>query len=57
MVSRTGAQLIDDAALVTLRDILIPKATVVMPNRYEAQILTGFEIHTLDDMTAAQRIH
>ena len=58
MVSRTGAQLIDDAALATLRDILIPKATVVTPNRYEAQILSGFEIHTLDDMrAAAQRIH
>ena len=58
MVSRTGAQLIDDAAVATLRDILIPKATVVTPNRYEAQILSGFEIHTLDDMrAAAQRIH
>jgi len=31
---------------------------VVTPNRYEAQLLSGLEIHTLDDMkVAAQRIH
>lgn len=53
MVSRTGAQLIDDAAVATLRNQLIPLATVVTPNRYEAQILSGLEIHTLDDMKAA----
>lgn len=58
MVSRTGAQLIDDSAVVTLRDTLIPLAAVVTPNRYEAQLLADFEIHSLDDMKiAAQRIH
>ncbi|HCF30113.1 MAG TPA: bifunctional hydroxymethylpyrimidine kinase/phosphomethylpyrimidine kinase [Cyanobacteria bacterium UBA11049] len=55
MVSRTGAQLIDDAAVSCLRDTLIPLAAIVTPNRYEAQILTGLEIHTLDDMQAAAR--
>ncbi len=58
MVSRTGAQLIDNSAVATLRDILIPMAAVVTPNRYEAQLLSGLEIHTLDEMrSAAQRIH
>lgn len=58
MVSRTGAQLIDDSAVATLRDQLIPKAVVVTPNRYEAQILTGLRIHSIDDMrAAAERIH
>ncbi|MEM9924405.1 MAG: bifunctional hydroxymethylpyrimidine kinase/phosphomethylpyrimidine kinase [Cyanobacteria bacterium P01_D01_bin.50] len=58
MVSRTGAQLIDDEAVKALRDSLIPLATVLTPNRYEAQILSGLEIKTLDDMkTAAQTIH
>jgi hydroxymethylpyrimidine/phosphomethylpyrimidine kinase len=58
MVSRTGAQLIDDAAIATLRQRLIPLATLLTPNRYEAQILAGMEIVTLEDMqTAAQRIH
>ena len=55
MVSRTGAQLIDDAAVASLRDTLIPLAAIVTPNRYEAQILTGLEIHTLDNMQAAAR--
>jgi hydroxymethylpyrimidine/phosphomethylpyrimidine kinase len=58
MVSRTGAQLIDDRAIATLRDRLIPLAAVVTPNHYEAQILTGHEIQTLDQMkTAAEEIY
>jgi hydroxymethylpyrimidine/phosphomethylpyrimidine kinase len=58
MVSRAGAQLIDDAAVKTLRDRLIPRAIIVTPNRYEAQILTGLKINSLDDMrAAAQMIH
>ncbi|HEY9698036.1 MAG TPA: bifunctional hydroxymethylpyrimidine kinase/phosphomethylpyrimidine kinase [Trichocoleus sp.] len=57
MVSRTGAQLIDDSAVATLRDRLIPLATVLTPNRYEAQILSGLEITTLEEMqTAAEKI-
>ncbi|HEY9650179.1 MAG TPA: bifunctional hydroxymethylpyrimidine kinase/phosphomethylpyrimidine kinase [Coleofasciculaceae cyanobacterium] len=58
MVSRTGAQLIDDRAVASLRDVLIPLAAIVTPNRYEAQILSGLDIHTQEDMEkAAQRIH
>lgn len=58
MVSRTGAQLIDDAAVASLRDMLIPKAAIVTPNRYEAQIFSGLEITTLDEMkAAAERIY
>ncbi|WP_088891911.1 bifunctional hydroxymethylpyrimidine kinase/phosphomethylpyrimidine kinase [Leptolyngbya ohadii] len=53
MVSRTGAQLIDDAAISTLRDRLIPLATVLTPNRYEAQMLSGLEIDSLETMQAA----
>ncbi|NEQ45356.1 MAG: bifunctional hydroxymethylpyrimidine kinase/phosphomethylpyrimidine kinase [Leptolyngbya sp. SIOISBB] len=55
MVSRTGAQLIDDAAIATLTTQLIPLATVLTPNRYEAQILSDQAIHTLADMTSAAR--
>lgn len=58
MVSRTGAQLIDDDAIACLRDVLIPKALIVTPNRYEAQLLSGLTINTIDEMrTAAQRIY
>ncbi len=57
MVSRTGAQLIDDDAIAALKR-LIPLATVLTPNRYEAEILSGQSIQTLEDMeTAAQTIH
>jgi len=58
MVSRTGAQLIDDTAIATLRDTLIPLAFILTPNRYEAQMLSGLEIRSLDEMrAAAQRIY
>ena len=58
MVSRTGAQLIDDDAIATLQSALLPLATVLTPNRYEAQLLSGQDITTLADMeAAAQAIH
>lgn len=53
MVSRTGAQLIDDSAIAVLRSQLIPQAAILTPNRYEAQLLSGLEILTLEDMQAA----
>jgi hydroxymethylpyrimidine/phosphomethylpyrimidine kinase len=56
MVSRTGAQLIDDDAVQTLRNTLIPLASIITPNRYEAQILSGLEITSLADMQAAAAI-
>lgn len=55
MVSRTGAQLIADEAIATLRDHLIPQALIVTPNRYEAQILAELEIYSLEDMQNAAR--
>ncbi|UBF25760.1 bifunctional hydroxymethylpyrimidine kinase/phosphomethylpyrimidine kinase [Kovacikia minuta CCNUW1] len=59
MVSRTGAQLIGDQAIASLRSDLVPLATILTPNRYEAQILSGVEeISTLEEMqTAAQMIY
>lgn len=58
MVSRTGAQLINDDAVAYLAQELLPLATIATPNRYEAQILSGMEIVTLADMKeAAQKIY
>lgn len=58
MVSRAGAQLIDDGAIATLRESLVPLALILTPNRYEAQILSGLEIRSLDEMRiAAQQIY
>ncbi len=57
MVSRTGAQLIDDSAIAALKTLLVPQALILTPNRYEAQLLSGIEINTLEDMQkAAQQI-
>jgi hydroxymethylpyrimidine/phosphomethylpyrimidine kinase len=58
MVSRTGAQLIDDAAVLTLTQALIPQAQILTPNRYEAALLSDLQIQTLADMEAAAiKIH
>lgn len=58
MVSRTGAVLMDDAAIAVLKAQLLPLAAILTPNRYEAQILSGLDISTLDEMRlAAERIH
>ncbi|WP_353931414.1 bifunctional hydroxymethylpyrimidine kinase/phosphomethylpyrimidine kinase [Okeanomitos corallinicola TIOX110] len=56
MVSRTGAQLIDDDAIQTLCNQLIPQAAIITPNRYEAEILSGLEIVCLEDMQTAAEI-
>jgi len=53
MVSRSGAQLIADAAIAALRSELVPQAAILTPNRYEAQILCGGEIDSLDAMKRA----
>lgn len=50
MVSRAGAKLIDEDAIATLKADLIPLATVLTPNRYEAEILSGQTIQSLEDM-------
>lgn len=58
MVSRAGSRLIDDKAISALRELLLPLASIVTPNRHEAQLLASMELHTLEDMReAALRIH
>lgn len=58
MVSRSGARLLDTAAIATIRDRLLPLATITTPNRYEAEILSGIAPTDLATMqAAAQRIH
>ncbi len=53
MVSRTGVQLIDDEAIASLQNQLIPQALIVTPNRYEAQILSGLTINSLEQLKQA----
>ena len=56
MVSRTGARLIDDRAIATLQNCLLPQALITTPNRYEAEILSGRKIETIEDMKQAAAI-
>ena len=53
MVSRAGVQLIDDGAIALLKRRLIPQAIIVTPNRYEAEILSGLPINTLEQLKQA----
>lgn len=56
MVAESGAKLLADDAAQALIDRLLPMATVITPNLYEAQILSGMSITTRDDMTAAAKV-
>ncbi len=57
MVSKSGFRLLRDDAIDALSTRLIPMARVVTPNLYEASLLAGFEIASVDDMRrAAERI-
>lgn len=54
MISKHGVTLIDDAAIQAYREILIPQATLLTPNRFEAERLLDREIGTdLDDLLRA----
>lgn len=58
MVSRAGAKLMNDNAIATIKNFLIPQAAIATPNRYEAEILSNLNINTLQDMqTAAREIY
>lgn len=51
--SSSGADLISPEAFELLKDRLLPNATVVTPNTVEAAALTGLEVNTPEQMTAA----
>ena len=53
MISKTGFALLAEDAAATLRDNLLPLATVVTPNVHEAQALTGLTIRSVADARQA----
>ena len=53
MISKTGFALLAEDAASTLRDKLLPLATVVTPNVHEAEALTGLSIKTVADAQQA----
>ena len=58
MVATSGAKLISDEAIETLKGKLLGLATLITPNIPEAQVLSGMDIRTAEDMErAAKAIH
>ncbi|MEM2995568.1 MAG: bifunctional hydroxymethylpyrimidine kinase/phosphomethylpyrimidine kinase [Candidatus Bathyarchaeia archaeon] len=57
MVAKAGSPLLEAEAMNTLKNFLLPKATVVTPNMFEAEKLANMEIKSLEDAeTAAKKI-
>lgn len=56
-ISTSGAKLISDEAIVSLREQLMPHAEVITPNLHEAEMLSGIPITQLSDYDrVAERI-
>ena len=57
MVATSGAKLISDDAIGTLKDALLPMADILTPNVPEAEVLSGMDVKTAEDMVkAAEKI-
>ena len=55
MVAKGGAPLLEDDAVATLRDLLLPLATVITPNLPEAGVLLGRDVSDFDSMEGLPR--
>ena len=56
MVATSGAKLISDEAIDTLKEHLLPLATVITPNIPEAEVLSDMKITSEDDMVTAAKV-
>ncbi|MDZ5607434.1 bifunctional hydroxymethylpyrimidine kinase/phosphomethylpyrimidine kinase [Bacillus pseudomycoides] len=55
MIAKGGASLLQQEAVQALKEYLLPIATVVTPNVPEAEVLTGMEIHNIQDSKEAAK--
>ncbi|PKL59824.1 MAG: bifunctional hydroxymethylpyrimidine kinase/phosphomethylpyrimidine kinase [Methanomicrobiales archaeon HGW-Methanomicrobiales-4] len=55
MISTSGHRLLDASAINAVKNLLIPRATLVTPNIPEAEVLTGMEIRDEPGMEEAGR--
>lgn len=55
MIATSGGKLLNDDAIDKLLNDLIPLATVITPNLFEAEILCGFEITSTEEMIKAAK--
>lgn len=56
MVATSGAKLIEDSAIETLKSELLPLAALCTPNIPESEILAEMKIESADDMITAAKI-
>ncbi len=50
MVAKGGASLLDDDAVLSVRDKVLPRATLITPNAPEASVLAGEGVSVPDDL-------
>lgn len=55
MVATSGASLSSESAVTALKERLLPNCTVVTPNLFEAEILSGLKIRSKIDMEQASQ--
>lgn len=55
MVATSGARLLRPSAMRALRDQLLPLAALITPNLDEASLLTGTNLHSIEDLRGAAR--
>ena len=56
MISTSGSRLIDEKAVIILKEKLFSLATLITPNIPEAEVLSGMTIKSTDDMISASKI-
>ena len=55
MVTRTGSKLLEDSAINAYKKLLLPIADLATPNIYEANLLSGLEIRSKEDIENSAR--
>ena len=53
VVAKDGTHLLSDGGIATVRDELLPLATVLTPNIPEAEVLSGMKIRSVEDLPRA----
>jgi hydroxymethylpyrimidine/phosphomethylpyrimidine kinase len=56
MVATSGARLLKSSAIWDLRNRLMPLATLITPNRDEAELLVGHKLASVEDLRAAAKV-
>ncbi|MFP3951513.1 MAG: bifunctional hydroxymethylpyrimidine kinase/phosphomethylpyrimidine kinase [Candidatus Bathyarchaeia archaeon] len=55
MIAKSGAKLLQEEAIKTLIDLILPLSTVLTPNKMEAETISGITIDTIEDAKTAVR--